>query len=688
MEVFRHYKNVIGMWLLSRAGSMRELTLLFFGIVLSCWLTSLAYDHYCFMKQNLQEVQRTQFQENVDAVAKELDELLAQTQHDLAISAQHCATVWHEQTAAQQIAHQFLEQHPDATSFLMIKAPFSQQSDVLMLVQRRHTIEQKMLPDDYNFSDAHRWFSQAMNDGMHGLWFGPLVDFGFDKPVLCYAVPVHLNEKEKPVGVIVATYRLNTFIEMLDALDVPPGGDVVMLADSGIVLHSKQQPTWTGRFLQDVLDLKPGFPEDLLSTYFRATGTEASDFVIPAQMPTSDWMIGFRVLANQHLVFASEMQHAVGALLLAFLLLMLFVGFFFSYLIFFRAAVPVTPMLSWYVIAVLLCAVSMWYVKFKVHWTATPDELVMSSRAQVARVFNTLRRRAQINNQQAPIGIKTGIVINNLELIGQHQLNVLAKVWQRYDHRKYPTYKPSITLAKMIDLECKEISRKVTDDETFITWQVKGKRHFKTNSTIFPFNKRHMTLKLMVSNQDVPVVPLPDFKTYESLKKGIYPWLDPEVVLPGLNLDDVYLSFKKERELGVSNDVYKLQLHLVAYHNIVYTILMYLLPIFVIIVSLFALLWLEIEKSLVSYSTLFFGTILLHSGFRTYLRVNEFVYLELLFLSVYCTLLFLLTTSIISSYKHMKILAGGTWWYWTIIRWYWPAQVTVWLITTLLLFYR
>ena len=172
----------------------------------------------------------------------------------------------------------------------------------------------------------------------------------------------------------------------------------------------------------------------------------------------------------------------------------------------------------------------------------------------------------------------------------------------------------------------------------------------------------------------------------------------------GLKFKKHFLDFLKkitpDNDFGLSSfkaitEHYNLVYNIIITRKLLNSFIIYILPLLVILLALFATLFgirentktFDPLKPLAAYASLFFGLIILHRSIREQYGVVSTLYIEYAFFYTYITLLFLLIHAVIvygpNSNKTFDMIITPL-----ALYLYWPIQLSLWLITTICMFIK
>lgn len=331
----------------------------------------------------------------------------------------------------------------------------------------------------------------------------------------------------------------------------------------------------------------------------------------------------------------------------------------------------------------------------------------VSTPVQLTQHLNDLKQTAQRNHMQEPIPLKTGILIDFIDITNKNYLIFSGKAWQEYP--KDGPAPHTINLPQSVSHTATEILRTQYNYNTMIVWwNITAKIHQNLNYLKFPFNDNHITIVLSPDYIVHNSILVPDLARYIDLSKQagasgnqkILPGITADARVPGFTFKNTLFSYKKE-EASVQKTSEVLAFNIMLSKKVLAPLMIYFLPIIVIIISLFVVLWVnellgrKIKKeswqpslgTIGAYSGLLFSTIAIHREIREKFGSGTLLYIEYLLIFIYiamfvCELISTASPLIIKiKNDEYSILNLGR-----IL--FWPILLTYWFIITFIIFYN
>jgi hypothetical protein len=304
----------------------------------------------------------------------------------------------------------------------------------------------------------------------------------------------------------------------------------------------------------------------------------------------------------------------------------------------------------------------------------------IGSRADIDRMRDIVT--AQLNKK--PVPITMGIQLTYLDIITPNKIDFNARVWQSVDRSKYPDVKLGFFIENASgEITAHLISTQQKGSVEIAQWDVKGKIYqvHPWYSTV-PFDVQTISWRFVPISVGTPVLFEPDLAAYPSENPALLPGVDKI-----FNMKDLVIVKSFFSNVGTETEpVFAFMI--VVKRNLLSVLLQYLLPLFIMLITIYMLSLLVITESInrvrvamiTAVSGLFFGLILLHQNYRSSLVIPGISYLEWFMVGIYMGLGFSYVNVLFwvdkqESRKYKAVL-------------YWPVFVTYMLMVTIWSFVR
>ena len=307
------------------------------------------------------------------------------------------------------------------------------------------------------------------------------------------------------------------------------------------------------------------------------------------------------------------------------------------------------------VVILLLILLSIYYhVGFR--YRMDEQQLVTPEKVQ-AYLKNNWLNKAEHNNT---LYVPTGVYIQSLVFNSPNDVALTGYIWQTYPHKIPLDIQPDFVFPEAINLVStlyKQLAYKQikNDQVTLGTYfEVLTRQDFDYKN--YPFDDKVIWLRIQPKDFDKNIILVPDLKSYDATALGDSFGIDHSIVLEGFKLRETYFAYhlsKFDTNFGLDHFMGKenfpeLYFNIVITRNLINALILHVLPLFAVLILLFATLMMvtenkeKIEKydfsassSLGACSALFFILILVHNDLRNYLNAGYVVYLEYIYIIAY-----------------------------------------------------
>ena len=549
-----------------------------------------------------------------------------------------------------------------------------------------------------------KWYTQAMEK--NSAW---IVNVNKDEPNLqptaTYAC-TFLDKENQPNGVIAITFSLKSIIEIADNSGIGQTGYSIIMTDDGtFIYHPTYNLVQTGTTLLQYAQSKGN---EELATIAQEINNKKSEMMSYASESTNErmwiytqpiainnWIIGSIFSEDEIDLPAETIRHYhFWILIWATISLLLFLALLYTY-----AIIPI----AYYAIianALLIGALIVsWYVIKKTTTINRESRTIITDQSNLNKFLNDLKDEAERKHETAPINIPCGILLYSLSTAGPDTVTISGYLWNKYNIKIHSDIIRGMDLPQATRMIYgTPLTSKSSDEETS-TWNIQGNIYQEQKYDKFPFDQHQ--LRIILEHRDIEknIILTPDLIAYKKISPESTPGLDKEFSLSGFTIEQTFFEYQRIdpnanfgfKEYGKVTDHYHLVYNAIINRNLINPFVIYLLPLLVILFTLFTTL-LVVKKSssplsiLAGYSGLFFALIVLQRSLREQYPSGTTLYMEYAFFYTYITIILLMLHSILMYYyKHWETYQNKSLYFMRIL--FWPFQFIMWLITTIIIFY-
>ncbi len=619
-----------------------------------------------------------------------------------------------------------LRENPSLIEFTLAYAPYAYSKDTELYAFTVGRTSDKKFKKSY-FGDVFDYtkpskpgepnsdfYIKAIKQG--SIWLDPMLESYSSLPAISYSVPFFDATTKKPRGVVAISYDLSVIQKIIDDIKIGETGygfvmslngtlmafptkSYVSNQESFITLAQEEANEKLMTIAQRALTAKEPFHD-----MFFDTKTNQSYYVYITPTTKAGWSVAV-IFANDE-ISSSPLDIKRSYFCIVLYILFALLGLIALFCHVERNNLSVIRKFSVFAALVIFVALlAIWKIIIHTNtvYNTHKDGTVIVDQSRLNKFLSEVRdnvKNSQSDEPQ-PLFMPTGIHLYSFSLPKIQQVALSGNIWQKLDLSLFKDVPKEIQLPQDISLSFKELTKSIegttevrvsTFDTTIFNEQ---------NFSEFPFDA--INIKVNLSSQDLArnIILVPDLVAYDSINPIDKPGIEKDFALPGFDIQKTFFSLKKvmpSNDFGLQayrsiTEHYQLIYNIIIRRKLLNSFIIYILPLIVILIALFATLFgmREVEKydplrSLGAYASLFFGLIILHRAIREQYGVVSTLYIEYAFFYTYITMLLLVIHAVIvygpNSNKTFDDIITPL-----ALYFYWPIQLSLWLITTVFLFY-
>lgn len=408
-------------------------------------------------------------------------------------------------------------------------------------------------------------------------------------------------------------------------------------------------------------------------------------WLFSARMPTTNWTI-FQVFNIKEVPIEPNYQRKsffiiTSSYLLALLMLILVLALHFG------TTTNHAWLVSTFVALILLANVSAsWYFTYRYPESHEITSMIRNKKnlyqilEKEKKIYRLLleEQKPTQNNQEAPLEqekrkeyIATGIFVSNFRLLSEGQVEVHGFIWQHYFDTTHSHLEPGFILPQATSLKSQQISKRKTKDGTTYIWEITATLDQILDYSRYPFDTKTLNIEIWHKEFRNKVTLIPDFDSYAPIIPRTLPGLGSEASLSGWFIDQSYFGYKSANpntffgmysygpygiyEFIDKSATPKLHYNVIIQRYITGILLGYLIPLFVIALLLFIILFTGTHAggfvAFIQFSGIFFGTLIAQNQLRYKVPTQAPAYFEWFFLLMYGMIALVLILATMSALK-------------------------------------
>ena len=270
--------------------------------------------------------------------------------------------------------------------------------------------------------------------------------------------------------------------------------------------------------------------------------------------------------------------------------------------------------------------------------------------------------RAETLKIEAPRPIPTGLYIERMEFADSYNVNLSGFIWQKYPLSlaedveigfRLPQMSP-FSEASYIEESYRETIAAKEGEEGYLLvgWDVRVTLLLNLEYKNYPFDKRHLDIKIQPMTLHDNLIVVPDLAGYSSTNRARNSGISPDVKMPGNEISETYFNFSSDNyetdfgfnRSGVSQNISVLHFNIHQKRKLLNAFVTYLIPIFVAL-SLIYILILACEKTearqgiIESMAAFFFVLIFSHIDLRKDVVTADLMFMEYFYFITYAAII-------------------------------------------------
>lgn len=547
------------------------------------------------------------------------------------------------------------------------------------------------------------WYTDTIDEGAQ--WHEPFFATGAGKILVEYGTPfypVGADENADPAGIVSIDYTLADVRDLMRELELGATGYGFVLTDQGtflahpiaeLAVNSAIFDIANNAALIDTARNAIGGNRDFVEIDDPVSGEPTWYFFEP--IATTDWTMG--VVLNRAQFQPPPLQTVREQMTIA----LAFAGTIFLGLstVFHFDRYRLTNFWAISATFSILCVVLIVLAWVLTNQLDTQGGVSITSQSELRRYIEGIESPDGIFGDLELI--PTGIHIQSLQFPDPTSVTFNGYVWQTYaeDSDLVRGFAFPQQIGEESTLE--EVQREVVNGRELIVWYVGVTLRQVYDTTRFPFDHRHIQIRIVPADLNAHAIVTPDLDAYELITPTLMPGVDSQANINNWTLESSRFSYEQQDTItsfGFADQVstgsdHELRFSVRAQRVYLGPFIAYLLPGTIAAMMTFGYLLSgrrvgdddEIVGALNYAAALFFVVAVIHTALRDQIAAVGITYMEYVYILLYLAIIAVA----------MNIFFAARFPDWAIVRYqnnllpkvlYWPLFAGVMLIATLLIF--
>lgn len=279
-------------------------------------------------------------------------------------------------------------------------------------------------------------------------------------------------------------------------------------------------------------------------------------------------------------------------------------------------------------------------------------------------------------HREPPIFVPAGIFVQSIEFTSPSNLFLKGFMWQKITDELHSDLTEGFVMPDGTGIQLSEAFRRKEGNVETVGWDFEVTLRQDMDYSRFPFDHDTVWIRLWHKDFDRNVMLVPDLEAYSLMNPVSRPGLEEDLTLPGWVIKGSFFTYRPENyntNFGIPGYLGKeaspeLYFNIVLERGILNAIVSHIIPLLIVSILLFAVLAAATKDAakakeigfnpssvLRLTSALFFVVLLAHIQLRNTIKVQEVLYLEYFYFSMYLLIMLVSLHSFLFTNKQLHI---------------------------------
>lgn len=335
------------------------------------------------------------------------------------------------------------------------------------------------------------------------------------------------------------------------------------------------------------------------------------------------------------------------------------------------------------------------------------EKNVLSNLTEINRFMIETTDEFEEKKKSPPINLPLSLLIQELTFSKEGTISLSGYTWINYPNDD--KYKTGFFFVDAIESSFEEIETKIVDDRKLILSKFTLTLNQTTNFGKFPIGTSSLAIYMQPNDVIHRLVLIPDVIFYQNLNPSLLPGIEKDITPSSYELLRSFFTIQKNKShLLIEGDAtteinfFKTCFHIQYHRKVIDILIIYFLPLFVILISTYAIVWVLIKGKLAitcvqdilaviaGYTALTFALILIQATLRDKFQANQIMFIEIFFFTSYFTITLLVLqslyhfTKLLKSTDHQEEKTNQID---SILILFWPLQFLTWFTLSYIIFF-
>ena len=612
---------------------------------------------------------------------------------------------------------QELRENPSVFAIKIAYAPFQFKKELQLFapdwVRRGQEVDKNQLEKLYDYTltaDMSKvdtsWYIDTLTSNK-SQWKLPYIAKEYNKAVFTYTEPfydVDDTKKAHPRGVVAISCLASDLFDILQESHKKNLANIIIVDKAGKIIYHPEERYM--RNYQDIFTVEEKHRKSevhdtnsgkSLSAAVKKNLSSLVDTpldIYTETISTTGWVVGASFFADAYMVPVKKNINNSILLLLSWVFGILAIVTFICH----KGFLDLKNGLLLGTGMVFFINVLLWTMLYNRPFPTDQSMVVINNQSNLNKFLSDVYQKALSLNIAMPRTRKLGVQVNAVNFPAVDQISVQATVWQKYDVKADKDFipakgeQPDIVIIDAVKEEFSENYRKEENGVVTISWDISFILNQYFDYAQFPLNQESIVFHMRSKDPNKKILLVPDFEAYAGHVRNKFPWINDNLVVPGLKIQDSFFAYQPSGLTNVEaffqeSLIDDLVIDIVLYNNFIDSFIIYISPLLISFMAIFAIFWLQQAERIPALLGVLLTVVFVQQAIRSSIKVTGISYLEYFFFLFYLTLIVAIVYSVFVlkkargedlEHKTMKYVKTG----------YWLIEFLMWFMLTAWVFYN
>jgi len=696
----------------------------------SMWLISciaLIISLYCFfaLHKNIRKAEETAVAAKTSLIQQQIDHILYTTQLVIGSIVYDINFNRLEKEDIIKRLERDIQQNPFISGISITYAPYAYEKNKKLF--GRYVNRTATGTEIFNLDEIYDYTSKTIASGSFGVfyldtlakkgsvWINPTIETLSKKyTTACSEEFYETHDKtNKLAGVVTVFVDMQTISNTIESIAINTSSPSYLLSNNGVFIYRPKPHTIYGEKntiinmaklngsagLITLWENRQKNLEKFMPFYDESIKKTKLAFFLP--IAKANWFIGLFLSKNIFLPPTLQLRHYYMMILFCLTFFIICSLMVCSRLYNYMYGTYLSSLYT-LLVPLIICFFLLLYISYKYQTFQGTNKIPITDQIQLDQFITEKKEIATIIHEDALIPLPTGIEINSLEIAGIQNVKISGIIWQKYDDILHKGIIPGVYFKEASgDVTLKKIYETHIGTTKTVGWNFFILIPFYMREKLYPLDANQVSIAIEHPDVSRNILLVPDVAGYGTMQPSTLPGIISNFKLLGFDLQESFFNFETlqikstrgSEEFGQATSYITLKFNIILVRRIMYALLVFFLPIFIIMFAIYAFfimgekIKLDAFQMLTAYTGFLLTIVFLHRALRDQTATGTIMYIEYFFFLTYF-MIFVFILNIILEYMDIRVAKSLS----AVLKlfykkFFWELQLLMSIIITTIIFY-